>query len=118
MATVVPIILFPRFTTLAGTGFSWTLPVDVQGFESVRLNAWRRAVIGTSASAQFELEVSNDKDVWSSKITGWDPGADTEDQRDAEFSERYMRAGVYLDGTVDHVIASLYLFGELVPREG
>ena len=114
MAAPVTAILFARYTTLAGVADFRTFPVDVEAFGSARFTAWRGVLVGASAQVEFSVEVSNDKEVWFTLISGWDPGEVTEVQDSAALNMKYLRATATLVGA--ETVVSVYMYASLEPR--
>lgn len=64
----VPVILFPRYTTILGTGGDefTTLPLDMTEFESARITLWRSTMQGTSSpTVTFFFDESTDRNTWT-----------------------------------------------------
>jgi hypothetical protein len=61
------IILFPRYTTLAGTGDFTTVPIDVTSYESGDVAAWMGEVVGptTPGVVAAFFEESTDQEGWT-----------------------------------------------------
>ncbi len=120
--TLVPIVLFPRYTTFVGaTGSEFeTLPVDVSPFEGARITLWRAAMQGTSSpAAKFHFDESTDRNEWTA--CEGTPSGGTEIGTDVEvvvaFAPRrkWFRLRVHLVGTNPAV--TCYAQGLLVRRQ-
>jgi hypothetical protein len=110
----VPVVLFGRFSTLAGGSAFATLPVNVVAYETAMIHVWRGRIGPTSAFA-FALEESNDGTVWTVLISG-DPGTETEALMAATLTKAYLRAKVSLSDPSDVPVATCYAVGELLLR--
>jgi hypothetical protein len=60
------IVIFPRFTSLAGTGSFASAPIDVSGYGGLQLQVWFGEFINASGESHFKvhLEESLDAIVW------------------------------------------------------
>jgi hypothetical protein len=61
------IILFPRYTTLAGPGDFTTQPINVAAYSGGDITLWLGGVVtsgGGSISGDFTIEESTDQAVW------------------------------------------------------
>jgi len=102
----VPVILFPRFTTLLGQGgdvFS-TLPLDVTAFETARITLWRASLQGTSTpTLKFFFDESTDRDTWATCTDTSSAGeqittANTELVVAFPFGRKWFRLRARIDG--------------------
>ena len=96
---LVPLVLIPRYTTLAGDSTFTTVAIDVTAFEKAIANTWR----GKASAAGFSIkfEESTDQESWTTCTngTGGDPGSETEAQYTPTLTKRWFRASVTLTGT-------------------
>lgn len=79
---LVPVVLFSRYTTLAGPTTFETLPLDVRAYSEAVLNLWRGPLNGPAPAVAFETLQSVDRVGWS-QCPGpqlVDPGSNTEAQ--------------------------------------
>ena len=92
---LVPVVLYPRFTTLAGEGVQFfTFPLDVEAYEGARLTFWRGPILSSTAPVlRFHIEESMDRDHWTA-LTGssFDPAEDSEEEKNPRFSMKWFRA--------------------------
>jgi hypothetical protein len=114
--STVPVVLFGRFSTLAGASTFATLPVNVVEYETAMLHVWRGRIRATSTFG-FALEESNDGTVWTVLASG-DPGMEAEVLMTATLTKAYMRGKVILTDATDVPVATCYAFGDLVARRG
>lgn len=104
MGEKIPIVFFPRFTTLAGDGITyWSQPTDMLPFDTFLLTFYRGPVMGGGAvTFEFYMEHSSDLIHWSEYTPSFDPspGANVEGWTDKTggLGERYFRVGVKLGG--------------------
>jgi hypothetical protein len=116
---LVPLVMFPRFSTLCGSGTYATLGMDVTEFQNAILNCWRGALYaGTTFSMAFEE--STDGVNWTN-CTGAAPldPTSTETQVTAQLKKRWFRVTVTLGGSPTPAIyaATCWAIGYLEQRE-
>jgi hypothetical protein len=123
---LVPLVMFARYTVLAGEGSYSTIGMDVTEYQSSILNGWRGAVLPPAGSGTYELvfEESTDQVVWTActvvasggGTAPWDPGAGQEEQFTATLRKRWFRVRVVLGGSAAAVVTT-WLVGFLELRE-
>jgi hypothetical protein len=112
----LPVVFFPRYTTLVGSGSFPTMPLDVTEFEELDGLLWRSLLLGATPSIHLGFEGSDDGTVWHSLAPGpVDPGAWTETLVPVQLKRRYLRAKAILVGA--DTAASLYMVGYLERRK-
>lgn len=102
---LVPLVMLPRYTTLAGSPSSdfTTIAMDVTAYESVTLNLWRGPFVGgTTPSMTVYFEESTDQNDWAD-MTGVSGGvavtpAGTEVSGTGTIKKRWFRIRVELTG--------------------
>jgi hypothetical protein len=115
---LVPLVLLPRYTTLAGASDFTTVGMDVSDYVGAQLGCWRGSLIGSGGPTfAIVFEESTDQDTWTTcnSGSGGDPGAGTEAVYRPEFVKRWFRARVTLSGT--NVSVSCWAVGFLERRE-
>ena len=113
---LVPLVLLPRYTTLAGVDYQWPYPylttvaIGVTQYERAIVTIWRGPVVGTSPVFKLLFQESMDRDFWDECNTlpaqdpsGEDPGADTQAQYVVELRARWLRVRILL-GDSDNVV--------------
>ncbi len=124
---LVPLVMIPRFTTLAGPpatlfdGFS-TIGMDVSEYDGATINIWRGAIVKQSGSPspafKVNCEESTDQNTWSACT---DTSADTTVSENEEkqfvpvFSKRWFRIRIKLEG--DNPIVTCWAVGFLEQRQ-
>ena len=105
-----PVVLLGRYTTFAGNGTFYTLPINVVAFGSFEIFAWRGEMeLGDSFT--LTIEESLDQKNWTSVIAA-DPGAQQEARLAADITQPWLRARVDKDtGAI-----TCYAYGNLFPR--
>lgn len=116
----VPVILYPRFTTLVGEGVEFfTFPLDIAAYEGARLTFWRGPLLGTLPQMKFYLEESIDRQIWSTcsgiPATGFEISEATEAEKQFTFSKKWFRAMAILVGA--NATGTCWAQGFLVRRE-
>lgn len=114
---LVPIVLHPRFTTLAGEGVQFfTFPVDVSAYEGARLTFWRGPTVVASGSPKlnFGLETSVNRDTWTTLLS-FDIPSDTEVEKTVTFTRKWFR--LLCDYANGNGTTTLWVQGWLVKRE-
>ena len=99
-AADVPLVLFPRFTGLAGATTFRTVALDVNDYVNAAVNLWRGVLIGTFFRATFEE--STDQIAWTTcggTTVDFDPGEDAEAQVVAHLQKRWFRLAIEITGT-------------------
>ena len=98
----VPIVFFPRFSTIVSTTEYITTPIDMLGFSSYEVQAWRGEISSPSSGLDLKIrmEESADLTTWTS-ISGAETtvgmGNPVEIAQQTP-SMRYVRAVAYIDG--------------------
>ena len=117
---LVPLVLLPRYTTYAGACTAGkefvTIAMDVTQYQTAIVNAWRGKLLGTSPTIAMVLEESSDQVTWFTCTGGasFDPGEETEVQKNAELNKRWFRIKVTLGGTSP--VATCWAVGFLEQR--
>jgi len=113
--TTTPLVLFGRYTTLAGEETFLTLPVNVIAYGSVDLLVWR-GPMPSSASLFFTLQESMDRETWRDLSSSFDPGAGTEVRASADLDGSWLRLKAEIQTGPDFPSATCYAVGHLVKR--
>lgn len=112
---VVRMVIFPRYTTLAGTVPVYTMPVDVRMFGSAILVAWMGTGIGaTPATVEFKVQESTDLSVWSDVAT-INPSGPDGTVTSVSLDMPWLRVKATVAGGDPGV--AFWMTGELVRRE-
>ena len=96
----IPVVFFPRFTTIAGDGIDYyTQPIDMLPFDGGNVEFYRSVITGGGTPAmQFVVQESVDLIVWDDVGTPFDPSSGTNVEGSVPFpfsvARRYMRVGV------------------------
>ena len=98
---LVPLVMMPRYTTLAGASNFTTIAMDVTDYQTAILNVWRgKLIAGTTFTVS--AEESTDQEVWTAcsgtNCTNYDPGQEAEGQVSATVKKRWFRIRVTLGG--------------------
>jgi hypothetical protein len=96
---LVPLVLLPRFTTLAGEQDLYTVAMDVTAFEKALVNVWRGAMLGTTPEFRVTFQESTDQFNWftcGNTTANYQVTASTETQFQPEFTKRWFRLKVTL----------------------
>ena len=116
---LTPLVLLPRYTTYAGASTFMTIAMDVTDYVNAIVNCWRGKLIsGTSPTFAMVFEESSDQVNWTTCSGGasFDPGQETEVQKIAALTKRWMRIKVTLGGTDPAPVATCWAVGFLVHR--
>jgi len=116
MARTVRAILLPKYTTYAGAGTYRSPPISVVEYDSFELVAWRGA-LPSGATFEVLVEESVDRISWIGLASG-DPGEHQELELSGTITRLWLRAKVLLGTTGDFPVATCWLSGLLVPRQG
>lgn len=114
---LTPVVLLPRFTTLAGADTFRTIGMDVTEYSSGLINMWRSPLVGASPTFAFLFEESSDQAVWTACAftpSETDPGADDETQYTVTLKKRWLRLSITLGGTSP--VATCWAVGFLEER--
>ena len=99
---LVPIVLFPRFTSLLGATTFYGFAYDVRAYSAVRVTMWRGPLVGDpSATFKFYFEESTDRVNWvacNGTASGEDPGENAESQGSFAVTHRWFRSLVTMQG--------------------
>ncbi len=106
---LVPLVMFPRFTTLVGDSVFVTVGMDVTNFSSAIVNVWRGALIGTGTpGVKFYFDESTDQVTWTTcsgtSGSGQAPSAGNEAQYTATLTKRWFRIRAEL-GNADNAVS-------------
>lgn len=121
---LTPVVLFSRFTTVAGAGASAgelvfaTVAMDVTPFQSGLINIWRGKVLGTSATMKMNLEESSDGVKWTTcggTSLNFEPAENVETQYAPILKKKWFRMTVEL-GNPNNTL-TLWAAGFLESRE-
>lgn len=115
----VPLVLLPRFTTLAGgnnTSFT-TIAMDVSEYEQAVVSFWRAAGLNLSSLA-INFEESMDQQNWSTcgGTPFTDPGALAEAQFSPVLTKRWFRINLTV-ATGSTAVLTCWCLGFLMQRE-
>jgi hypothetical protein len=113
----VPLVLMPRYTTLAGAAIYTTVGMDVSEYEKAVLSYWRSAGVNLATVPVVLFEESTDQITWTACAGGpyLDPGANAETQYQPVLTKRWFRINVTL-ATADSAV-TLWCIGFLMQRE-
>ena len=124
MATQIPVVMIPRYTTFAGTGMFTTVAMDVLRFGAARMDVWRGKLVTAtpaSASAEFMLEESSDAQSWQpceGNPTPVDPGEEAEASIGVTLRQRWFRVIFLVDSTAsEEPVVTAYAAGVVARRE-
>jgi hypothetical protein len=99
---LVPLVMFPRYSTLTGASTFTTIAMDVTDYQAAILQVWRGKLIAGTTYA-VSAEESTDQETWSAcagtNCTAYDPGQETEGQISATLKKRWFRLKAVLTGT-------------------
>jgi len=99
---LVPLVMLPRYSTLAGATSFTTIAMDATDYQTAILNVWRGKLISGGTFA-VTSEESTDQDTWSTcsgtNCSAYDPGEATEGQVSATIKKRWFRIKVVLTAT-------------------
>ena len=62
---LVPLVLFPRYTALAGATEFKTAPLDVNDYANAIVNIWRGKMMGATGTLRSTCEESTDQVSWT-----------------------------------------------------
>ena len=94
----IPMVFFPRFTTITGSDALETTPIDMLGFGQAQMTFWRGEITGTATQASFQVQQSADLTIWEDLGTAvviTTKGAT--DKGNIGPTQRYIRCTVMLD---------------------
>jgi hypothetical protein len=113
----VPLVLLPRFTTLAGAQAFYSLAIDITAYQQLDLTLWRGPLLGTSPTFAAFVYESLDREHWfeASGLQGVDPGTATETAYVWVLTRRWLHFRVELTGTSP--VATCWAAGFLSKRE-
>ena len=97
----VPLVFFPRFTTLTSAATFWSAPIDMIEFESFQLTCYRSTITGGGApTITFYIQHSADLIDWVDLVASFDPSAGVNVpgtvDRNGLIERRYVRVGIEL----------------------
>jgi hypothetical protein len=99
---LTPLVMLPRYTTLAGASSFTTIAMDATDYQTAILNVWR-GKLKASTTFAITAEESTDQEVWTTcsgtNCSAYDPGEATEGQVTATIKKRWYRVKVVLTGT-------------------
>lgn len=91
----IPMVFFPRFTTITGSLTLETTPIDMLGFGAARMTFWRGETTGGSSPVvNFKVEQSADLTKWAELLAVTDPGQDGTALEHIVPTQRYIRGTV------------------------
>lgn len=108
------LVLFPRYTTLAGDGTYTTQPIHVTAYDRVVIVAWR-GKITSGSGCSITIEASVDRETWVT-LAGNDPGEDTELQFASSLTKPWLRGKAKVELAPDFPVVSCWAVGELYRR--
>lgn len=119
---LTPVVLYPRYTTLAGLPgsgdlFFSTVAMDVTPFQGGYINVWRGKLIGTGAT-KMNFQESSDGVKWTlcgGTTVDLDPAENTETPYAPVFKKKWFRMTVELGATNNTL--TLWAAGFLEERE-
>jgi hypothetical protein len=115
---LTPLVLIPRFTTYCGSEDFTTIGMDVTAYQTVIVNVWRTALLGTVAAIAIYFEESTDQNTWSecagSPAQPVNPTANQETQYSYTLSKRWFRMRLALPN--DDNVMTCYAVGFLEER--
>ena len=123
---LVPLVMYPRYSSFAGRSDYTTVPLDVSGFSKAVLTCWRgpHNLTPASGGVVFFCQESSDQVVWvtcsGTNVDAFDPGEDTEGVASANLRRRWFRVmcRVYADALEQNgARVTCWSVGHLVARE-
>ena len=116
---MTPIVMFPRFTTIAGIASFKTAALNVERYSDGWGTVWRGEILGGGLTPSFEITMqeSEDQQTWftcGGSAAAADPGQDEERSLDFSISTRWLRAKIVLSG--DEPVVTCWMVGFLKPR--
>lgn len=115
MASTVPLVLLPRYTTFAGASTFTTSPVRIEGYDESQMFVWRGRIV-SAGTFSFVLQESMDQQRWTDLIAG-DPGSEQEATYTSALTRLWLRAKVVLGSDpADFPTVSCYAVGFLIRR--
>lgn len=115
MTSTVPLVLLPRYSTLAGASTFSTTAVRVDDYDEAQVFVWR-GLLAATCTFRITLQDSMDQQLWTDLFMG-DPGAETEATYTVPLTRLWFRAQVVLGGTPPAFPSvSCYALGFLVSR--
>lgn len=111
----VPLVFFPRFTTLTSAQAFWTTPIDMIEFESFQLTCFRSVITGGGApTITFYIQHSADLIDWVDMVGSFDPSSGVNVpgtvDKNGIVERRYVRVGVEL-GVTASPVATVFVQG-------
>jgi hypothetical protein len=112
----VPVVMFPRFTTLCGEIQFETMAMDISRYSGAELTAWRGAMAG-GASSWFKITCQESTDGTDGSWTDCDGGTQAEvlqnvqEQFSLTFTKRLFRVLVNMDGDGSVPVATCWMSG-------
>ena len=114
----VPIVIYPRFTTLFGGLPLESYAIDVSSYEAITLNWWTTPLGGTGVlSCSMTFSESIDRITWQpfSGVSPWVPIPGNEVSQYLKFSSRWFRVTLTMVGT--NPLLTTWLEGMLIKRQ-
>jgi hypothetical protein len=122
--TLVPVVMFPRYSSFAGRNLYTTIPIDVTDYSRAILTCWRGPLKEpVDAGMSFGCEESSDQETWvgcAGTNTSFDPGDGTEGVADATLKRRWFRLVLNLSSDAPHqnlLDVTCWAVGHLERRE-
>jgi hypothetical protein len=119
----VPVVMFPRYSTLVGATTFTTIAMDVTDYQGAVLGVWR-GEIPTDSAFKLTCQESTDQLVWSNcsgtSVVDYDPGQEVEGQSAPTLKKRWFRVQVVLVSNAPSnpfPQVSLWVVGFLEERE-
>lgn len=114
----VPVVIYPRFTTLFGGLTFEGYAIDVSAYSGATLNLWTTPVGGTGGAlaVTFSFMESVDRLTWNliPAVPPLTPSAGVETSQALKFTKRWFRVNTVLTGT--QPIVALWMEGFLIMR--
>jgi len=114
--TTVPVVLFGRFTTIAGEDKFETVPIAVSEYSEIELTVWRGKLEDAGHTFILELQESMDQETWSN-IGAVSPTSAGQVSLSADISRSYLRAVAELQAPGAFPILAIWVAGWLKKRQ-
>ena len=122
---LVPLVMYPRYSSFAGKHPFTTVPLDVTGYSRAVLTCWRgpHNISPGTGGVLFVCEESTDQQVWvtcAGTNVSFDPGENTEGVASAELRRKWFRLKFNVQADAleqDLARVTCWSVGHLVARE-
>jgi len=109
------VMLFPRYSSLAGATSFVSAPFNTRTFYECNLTMWRGTGVGVTTFS-VNAQLSQDMRYWlAADGSPWTISADTETDEVVALDREWMRLVVTLTGS--DAMAPLWILGEFLRRE-